>query len=532
MFVKRFVAKRLVAVATLCLLSMGCSAQVQVPNTDRPAQPSFNTAGLDAFVTRMMKDYDVPGVGLAVVENGDVTYIRGYGVRDVTTAAPVTPDTQFSIGSVTKSFTALGMMVLVDDGLVDLNAPVTTYLPEFTLSDPEATKTATVRNLLTHTTGLIRTDASSFDLSVTTEDIIAAAATTPLVGKPGAVFVYSNVNTIIAGEIIKRVSGEPWETFTRKRVLDPLRMNTATLSVDVLKEQPDIAAPHEPDVAGGGLQTTDYLALGADVPAGAINASAAEMARYVQFQLGDGAPLVSQKTLKEMHFGQVAAPDFNLPGMIADQARATAERPEDVPPALVTNEQYGFYWAVENFLKEKLVQHGGTTIGMTANVTLLPEQDSGVVILANADGASYFVEAVRLHVATVLLGRSEPDVNATLQAQLKVLGQDNATRKADLGAARSYQPKAGELSALAGTYESLADPEPTQVEVVDDRALKLESGFQSVRFAVELLPLGEDRFMATGQPLTGGVVKFVEDTEERTILLETLFGAAPIAVLK
>ena len=200
-FVTRFVI-RFAVVTALCLFFTGSFAQTKLPGTE--AQPSFDTAQLGAFVTRMMKAYDVPGVGLAVVENGEIVYTKGYGVRNVTTDAPVTPDTQFSVGSVTKSFTALAMMILVDEGLVDLDAPVTTYIPEFKLSDPASTKAVTVRNLLSHTTGLVRTDASSFDLNVTTEDVIKAAATTPLVGKPGEVFVYSNVNTILAGEIIKR----------------------------------------------------------------------------------------------------------------------------------------------------------------------------------------------------------------------------------------------------------------------------------------------------------------------------------------
>ncbi len=513
-------AQRFIAIATLWVLVTGVFAQ-----------PSFDTAQLDAFVTRMMADYNVPGVGLAVVEDGEISYLRGYGVRAVTTGAPVTPDTQFAIGSVTKSFTSLGMMVLVDEGLVDLDTPVTTYLPEFKLSDPASTRTVTVRNLLTHTTGLVRTDASTFDVNISAKDIIAAAATTPLVGKPGETFVYSNVNTILAGEIIKRVSGVSWETFTRERVLQPLGMNTATLSVAEFKEQRNIASPHVLDVVRGGLQTTDYLALGADAPAGAINASAAEMAQYVRFQLGDGAPLLSQENLKEMHEGQIAAADFNLPGILAAQADAVAGPSEEVPPSLVTDEEYGFYWGVETFLGETLVQHGGNTTGMTANVTLLPERRSGVVILTNADGANIFMEVLRLHVAEVLLGRKDVDINATLQTQLEVLGQDNASLEADREAARSYQPKAGELSTLAGTYKSLADPEPTQVEVANEWTLTLESGFQEVRFKVNLVPLGDNRFMATGQPLTGGVIKFTEDAGERTIELETLLGAVPIAVL-
>ena len=492
------------------------------------AQPPFDTAQLDTFVEEMMEAYDVPGVGLAVVEDGEISYVRGYGVRNVTTGAPVLPDTQFAIGSTTKSFTALGVMLLVEEGRVDLDAPVTTYLPEFRLSDPEATRAATVRHLLSHTTGLVRTDASTFDTSVTPADIIEAAATTQLAGKPGEVFVYSNVNTIIAGEIIERVTSRSWETFTRERILKPLDMTTATLSIDELEQQDNVALPHVLDVLKG-LQPTDFLTLGADAPAGAVNASAAEMARYVRFQLGDGAPLVSQASLMKMHEGQVAALDFNLPGIIAAQARAGAARPEDVPPALVTEAEYGLGWGVERFLGAKLVQHGGNVTGLTANVTLLPESRSGVVVLANADAANTFMEAVRLHVAQLLLGRPGDDVNATLQAQLEVLGQDNASRRADLNAARTYQPERGELTALAATYQSLADPQPTRVRVVGDRTLRLESGFQSIRFSAELLPLGGNRFIATSQPLTGYVVRFAQGAGERTIEMETVQGALPLA---
>lgn len=358
MLAKRFATS--ITVTALCLFAMGSFAQTSGTGV---AQSTFNTTQLDAFVTQMMKDYNVPGVGLAVIENGKISYVKGYGVRNVATRTPVTPDTEFPIGSVTKSFTALDMMVLVNEGLIDLDAPVTTYIPEFKLSNPEYTKAVTVRNLLTHTTGLVRTDASTFDLNVTTEDIIKAVATTTLVGKPGETFVYSNVNAILAGEIIRRVSGESWEAFTREHVLKPLGMDTATLTISALKKQPNIAVPSILNVRRGELQTTDYLTLGADAPAGAVNASTTAMARYAMFQLGNGTPLLSQKDLNEMHHGQIAAPDFNLPGVAAAQARAGAKRPEDVPPSLVTGEQYGFFWAVEDFLGETLVQHGGNVTG-------------------------------------------------------------------------------------------------------------------------------------------------------------------------
>ncbi len=492
------------------------------------ARPSLNTQRLDHYVMRMMDAYDVPGVGLAVVEDGEITYVRGYGVRDVTTRAPVTPDTQFATGSVTKSFTALGMMLVVEEGLVDLDAPVVRYLPEFRLADPVATQAVTVRHLLTHTSGLARDDASSFDPQITRPEIVATAATTPLVGRPGDRFEYSNVNTVIAGVIVERLTGTSWEAFTRERILEPLGMTAASLSIPELKQQHDFASPHEPDVLRG-VRTTEFLATRADAPAGALNASAAEMARYVRFQLMDAPPLVSRASLSEMHRGQIAAPGANLSGEIYAQAREVAAHPGRVPPPLVTNAEYGLYWAVERFLGERLVQHGGNSTGFTANVTLLPERRSGVVILTNADRADYFVETLRLHVAELLLGRPGPNVHAVLQAQLRVLGQDNTSRRADLESARTYRPARGELSAFAATYRSLGSPEPTRVVVVGRRALRLESGLQGVRFEVELLPLGGGRFLSNSQPLVGYVVRFVGEAEERRIELETPIGALPVA---
>ncbi|WP_293913797.1 serine hydrolase domain-containing protein [Deinococcus sp.] len=527
--------------AALCLLSQGTFVQTAEARTTsvlggggqpvcRATQATPNLAQLDMYITRMMKEYGVPGVGLALVENGSVRVVKGYGVRDVKTHAPVTANTQFAIGSVTKSFTALDMMVLVEQGLVDLDAPVTTYIPEFKLSNPAATRTVTVRNLLSHSSGLVRTDATLFDAKLTAKDVIAALPTTPLAGKPGKTFVYSNVNTILAGEIISRVSAQPWAAFTRERVLKPLGMNTATLSIKELRQQPDIATPHVINVRGGGSQPAPYLTLGADAPAGAVNASATELARYVQFQLGDGSPLLSRANLDQMHTGQVAAPDFNLTGVFADQVRKVAAKSTAVPAALVTNEHYGFYWGVETFLGQQLVQHGGNVTGETANITLLPKQRSGVVILANVEGANTFMEAVRLHVAGALLGCQSPDVNAVIQGQLKILRQDNASFSADRLAARTYQPRPSELSALVGSYRGLADTKPTRIKVVDRRTLKLESGFQGVRFAVDLLPLGKDRFMATSQPLIGGVIKFAGTKGKRTIELEGLTGNIPLAV--
>src|SRR5512138_1412168 len=136
------------------------AAPTRAPAPTAAPASALDTAALDAFVTRLMQEYDIPGAGLAIVQNGQIAYTKGYGVRDVTTGAPVTPNTQFAIASNTKSFTALGVMLLVQQGKVKLDDPVTKYIPEFKLSDPAATAKVTVRHLLSHTTGISRNDTA------------------------------------------------------------------------------------------------------------------------------------------------------------------------------------------------------------------------------------------------------------------------------------------------------------------------------------------------------------------------------------
>jgi CubicO group peptidase (beta-lactamase class C family) len=312
-----------------------------IPTT--ASAPALDTAALDAYVTRLMRDYDVPGVGLAIVQHGQIAYTQGYGVRDVSTGAPVTPNTQFAIGSITKSFTALGVMLLVQEGKVKLDDPVTKYLPEFKLSDPAVTAKVTVCHLLSHTTGLATNFNAQLDANLIREAIVKSAASTPLHSQPGERYEYNNMNTTIAGFLIERMSGQSWEGFTRQRILTPLGMATATLDVDAMQQTTDFARPHVMDVLKG-IQPTSFLSQGGLAPAGAINANAAEMARYIQFQLGDGTvngqPLLSPDLLAAMHQPRIDAPSENY-GLKAAQAAKAQGLP--APTNLISDTGYGFY---------------------------------------------------------------------------------------------------------------------------------------------------------------------------------------------
>jgi len=510
------------AVTVLLLSTLSTAAVAQTSN-------ALDPKALDRFIAQEMKNYDVPGVGLAIVENGKVVYAHGYGVRDVATGRPVDGNTQFAVGSVTKSFTALGIMRLVDRGLVKLDTPVIKYLPELKLKTAQATRTVTVRNLLTHTSGLARDDSGLLDPNFTVAQVIASAARTPLVGAPGKVYEYSNVNAILAGEIIHRVSSKSWETFTREEILRPLGMTKTNFTQAAMKATGNFATPHALDVLTG-LKATPFYVLGGRAAAGAVNASPAEMARYLQFQLGSGAPLITQKSLNAMHTRFIRSDAANIGGTIGLVAAQTAKaKGATAPPVLVSDNGYGFFWGTETFQGQSVVEHGGNTDGFTANIALMPERRSGVVVMTNNEHADFFIEAVRQHVLQALAD-TEPtqDTSAILQAQLKLLGVDNVTRKAQIQAARTYRASTQKLQALTGSYAGQVGGSATQVKVVDNRYLNLNAELQGVKLKLNLLPIGNDQFLSNSQPAVGSLVSFSSQKGKQTVALTSAFGNLPL----
>ncbi len=481
---------------------------------------SVDTAAIDAYVTKMLATYDVPGAAIALVLPDGSTYTQGYGVRDTIAGAPVTADTQFAIASVTKSFTALGMLLLVDEGKVNLDAPVNTYLPEFRLSDPAMTSKVTVRHLLMHASGMERNNAATGNPTITRDQIVALAAETPLVAAPGEKHIYSNLNTIAAARIIELVSGQSWEEFTRERILAPLGMTSATLNTTAMQQQPNFALPHELDLVAGMVPSTPFDAY-AEAPAGGINANANEMLRYLQFQLGDGSigsvPMLTANSLAELHRTQITT-DETSQGSGA--ARRAAEQGVPAPEILISDFGYGLYWYTERFQGHRVVQHDGQAPGYSASMSFAPEQGVGVVVLTNATYAFGFVESVRLHLLEELLNVTpRHNTQAIIEAQLALEGRNLASVRAPAEAVRSYTADPAQLEALSGTYTNLAAPEPATVTVVDGRALRLELESPMGPLSLDLLPVAADRFLINTPPYRGFPVEFKADAEGTLVTL-------------
>ena len=338
---------------------------------------------VDALMLRLMSTYNVPGAALALIKDGRIVLEKGYGFRDLAAQAPVTNATLFNIGSISKSFTALGIAQLVDQHRVDLDAPLIRYVPEWRLSDPRATQSVTLRQLLSHTSGLPPDDQWPRQVPPTRKGIVEEFAAMPITAQPGTRFQYCSGCVVLAATILERVTGQSWETYTRTQIFEPLGMKTASFGSVGLEQAPDRAQPYRHDAALGAVPVPwgrlRYLEPLA--PAGGIDANVDDMARYALLQLGDGTmsghQMLSAQIMAELHRPEIAVGTDWTP----------AARTEDM--------HYALGWFTADVRGAHLVFHNGANPGYRAAIVLVPSAKAGVVILSNEDSAPFIDAATQ-----------------------------------------------------------------------------------------------------------------------------------------
>jgi CubicO group peptidase (beta-lactamase class C family) len=358
------------------------------------AMPAFADPprNMDALVSGAMQLSGVPGMAVAIVEHGQVTLARGYGVRRLGSTDAVDADTIFEIGSVSKGFTAAALAVLVDRGEIRWDDPVIDHIPGFQMYDPWATREITVLDLLVHRSGL---GAGEGDLLYFPRSTLTRAETVRRLRymRPATSFrsgyAYDNVLYVAAGQLIEDVSGRSWEEFVRDNLLVPAGMRTATSTLAAWRATVNRAWPHGrrngPIFGTGDQQPLDTGAPGEYgseppsqvAPGGGIAASANDMARWVQIQLAGGAipggsaRLFSEASSNAMWTPVVNLPILKFPGPIA---RAT--------PQFLS---YALGWGISDYRGHRIVSHGGAVPGSLSQVVLIPDLDVGFVILQNSE---------------------------------------------------------------------------------------------------------------------------------------------------
>ena len=306
---------------------------------------------VDRFVDAEMARKHVPGVALAVVRDGKVIKARGYGVADLEHNIPVTPQTVFKIGSVSKQFLATGIMLLVQEGRLGIDDPVAKFVDDA----PESWRGITMRHFLTHTSGVIR-EGPAFDPQKIQPDsvVIRSAFAQPLVFPTGSKYQYCNVCYFTLADIIARVSGKPWEVFLDERVFRPVGMSaTRTTTTTALVRN---------RARGYTWRESDYVnaaELIAVRPSGAFLSTVVDLAKW-------DAALYDDRVLTKASRDAMWTPMRLTGGGVSG---------------------YGFGWELDSFAGYRRVHHGGSLPGFRAEFARFPDQGITVIVLTNADGA-------------------------------------------------------------------------------------------------------------------------------------------------
>ena len=342
--------------------------------------------GFDARVEALRKSLGVPGVSIAIVEDGRTTLARGYGVRDITAPRPVSADTIFATGSTGKAFTVAALAILVDRGRIKWDDRVIDHMPDFRMYDPWVTREMTIRDLLVHRSGL---GLGAGDLLFVPRSDLSRAETVRRLRhiKPETSFrsgyAYDNVLYIVAGQLIEEVTGQTWEAFIKANIYKPAGMTRSTVDDAGRLGTSDRGRPHgRLNGAIRGLGDQEPLDESADLasnaaPAGGLAISANDMARWLQIQLAHGKLPGGQGRL----FSEEASAEMWNPVQI----QPIDPRPDSLKPTMPMFYTYALGWDVQDYRGAKIIWHGGAVFGSLTAVVLIPDKNIGFSIAINSE---------------------------------------------------------------------------------------------------------------------------------------------------
>lgn len=410
--------------------------------------------GLESTVEKALRDWNVPGAAIAIVKNDAVVYERGFGVRTLGTAEKIDQHTIFSIASTTKAMTAACLGMLVDEGKLSWDDPVTKWLPEFALNDPYVSRQLTVRDLLTHRSGLPRGDMLWYGSGYDRREILRRVRYLPPAWGFRARYGYQNIMYMAAGEVVQAVSGMSWDAFMKERLFGPLGMTRSSTSVNALEGVANVATPHEEvDDTVRAVRWPNYDNIGG---AGSGNSTAHDMAQWARLILNagvyEGQRLLQERTVEELTSPQM----INRLDSVARALRPSSH--------FLT---YGLGWGLVDYLGRKIVTHDGWLDGMRSRIMLVPEEKLGVVVLLNGPRAALHT-ALAYQVVDHYLGAPKKDWSAEylrMAREDETKAAENRTKREEKRV-KDTSP-AMPLISYVGTFRS---------ELYGDAIVRYESG--------------------------------------------------------
>ena len=330
---------------------------------------------LEHDIHQELAAFDVPGASIAVVKDDEIVLAAGFGVRESGKEEVVDEHTLFAAGSISKSITATSLAILVEEGRISWDDPVTSYLPDFQLYDPYVTREITIRDLLTHRSGLAKISGGTiwYGSTYDRQQVIHRLRHLKPVSSFRSQFAYQNVMYLVAGEIIPAVSGISWDDFVQQRLFSPLDMNFSNTRIDALALAPNRARPHS--IIDEKLNRIEYRSYDNVGPAASFNTTATELLNFVRLFLNRGQvdkqPLINPKVLGELTQAQMVIPIQTSPPEL-----------RGLTPKFFS---YGLGWFIRDYRGQKVIIHSGGVDGMTAIAAFVPAENLGVAILANQE---------------------------------------------------------------------------------------------------------------------------------------------------
>jgi CubicO group peptidase (beta-lactamase class C family) len=405
---------------------------------------------LDEWVERARQQFEVPGIAVAIVKDGQLVAAKGYGLRKLGAPAKVDAHTLFGIASNTKAFTTAALAILVDEGKLKWDDKVTHHLPGFSLNDPYVTRELTIRDLVSHRTGL---GLGAGDLmfwpntTFTREQVLKGARHIKPESSFRSTYAYNNTMFVVAGEIIAAVSGRNYDDFIRDRIFKPLGMSEARISNRGLAESDNTAVPHSRGWRlEGTLKPIEWTRDDTWAAAAGVKANVTDLSKWMIAQLNEGKINESQRLFSErmsrlMFSAQTVINVGQQPKILGDPEAQFAA--------------YGLGWFLKDYRGRKIAYHGGGLTGMVTQTTLVPQLKLGIVVLTNQEEGGAF-QAITNLILDHYFGAISPDWIATQHARrLENLKRNNEREKKALAARRADSKPSLPLASYAQTYNDL-----------------------------------------------------------------------------
>ncbi|CAN5564991.1 serine hydrolase [soil metagenome] len=463
---------------------------------------------IDAYASTVMDTWHGPGMAIAVVKDDKVVLAKGYGLRELGKPDKVDENTLFAIASNTKAFTTASLAILVDEGKLNWNDKVSKYLPDFQMYDPWVMNELTIRDIVSHRSGLdtFSGDLLWYDTTYSTDEILRRVRYLKPVSSFRSRYGYQNLMFIAAGRVVEKASGMKWADFVRTRILTPLGMTRTTTSVRDMKD--NFAMPH--NESGGTLRALPPGYLDDAIGAVRLNSSVADLSKWIRLQLGRGT-FEGKKIFSEAQSWQMWSPNTLQP---------ISEAASKANPTRHFN-AYAMGWGVSDYYGRKIVSHSGGLDGMLSYTVLIPEENVGFVILTNNESPS--LQIMMNKIRDVFVGAPKRDWNDEAKGVMAAgkAATDEENKKIDAARLPNTKPSIA-IPAYAGTYSSQMYGGVTIVEENGKLVLRLGP---APNFVADLTHWHLDTFELHWRPsvhynFPRGFVTFTIDKNGKTDMLK------------